>query len=202
VLEYLASLDDTRSHPGAALCGGVIRRVSRDELKPAPAQYFPGSATTHPHLDAETVAVAGYLGISNVCWMNVFDGVHTTRAMQLLAVDGERPRDLVSVQTAAKLDLFGRRTYFAIVANAHGSDGSTTVAYICPDSYRTTGALTAFAAQQIADMPAGARPFWSIDQPQRALEFLTEAVPEAELSFADDAETVTAEPVIVEEGSL
>ncbi|MGH3971611.1 MAG: saccharopine dehydrogenase NADP-binding domain-containing protein, partial [Mycobacterium sp.] len=85
VLEYLASLVDVQGHPGAALCDGVIRRAGHEECKPAPARYFPDSAKVRPHLDAETVAVAEHLGIDNVCWMNVFDGLHTTRAMQLLA---------------------------------------------------------------------------------------------------------------------
>ena len=198
VLEYVASLHDTYSHPGAALREGVIRRVSRDECKPAPTQYFPDSVTVHPHLDAETVSVAAHLGIGTLWWMNVFDGVHTTRAMQLLAVDGERPRsqaDLGSVLAAAKLDLFGRQPYFAIVGSAYGSVGSTTAAFTCPDSYRITGALAAFAARHVASMPAGARAFWSIDEPRRALEFLTEAVPEAKVSFVDDS-------AVIEEGSL
>jgi len=203
VLEYLASLQDTRSHPGAALRGGVIRRVGRDECKPAPAEYFPDSVTVHPHLDAETVAVAEHLGIGDICWMNVFDGVHTTRAMQLLAVDDERPLDLGSVQAAAKLDLFGRRPYFAIVTSARGGAvGSRSVAFTCPDSYRVTGALAAFAAQRIADMPAGAQAFWSIGEPRRVLEFLTEAVPEAEVSFADDSATANPQLTLMDEGSL
>lgn len=197
VLEYLASLHDTRSHPGAAVRDGVIRRVSRDECKPAPAQYFPDPVAAHPHLDAETVAVAEHLGIGNVCWMNVFDGAHTTRAMQLLAVDDKRPRDVDSVLVAAKLDLFGRQPHFAIVASAHDSVGSATVAFTCPDSYRVTGALAAFAASHVARMPAGVHPFWSIEEPRRALDFMIEAVPEAEFSFVEDQ----ALPVI-EEGSL
>ena len=200
-LEYVASLHDTHSHQGAALCDGVIRRVSHDECKPAPTEYFPGSVTVRPHLDAETIALATHLGIANICWMNVFDGVHTTRAMQLLALDDERPhsRDgLGDVLAAAKLDLFGRQPYFAIVGSAHGnlgSRGSTTIAFTCPDSYRITGALAAFAAQHVAGMPAGARAFWSIDEPRRALEFLTEAVPEAKVSFVDDS-------AMIEEGAL
>ena len=91
--------------------------------------------------------------------------------------------------------------YFAIVGTAHGSVGSTTVAFTCPDSYRITGALAAFAAQHVADMPAGVHPFWSIDEPRRALEFVTEAVPETEVSFVDDSEPSTLAPMI-EEGSL
>ncbi|MGO8966748.1 saccharopine dehydrogenase NADP-binding domain-containing protein [Mycobacterium sp.] len=205
VLEYVASLHDPHSHPGAALRDGVIRRVSHDEHKPAPTQYFPDSVRVHPHLDAETVVVAAHLGIGNVWWMNVFDGVHTMRAMQLLALDDERPRsqaDLGSVLAAAKLDLFGRRPYFAIVGTAYGGVGSTTVAFTCSDSYRITGALAAFAAQHVADMPAEAHPFWRIDEPGRALEFVTEAVPETEVSFVDDSEAVDARLPMIEEGSL
>ena len=198
VLEYVASLHDTHSHPGAVLRDGVIGRFSNDERKPHPAQYFPGSATAHPHLDAETVAVAAHLGIRNVSWMNLFDGVHTTRAMQLLAVSDEGGRDnrtgVRDVLAAAKLDLFGRQPYFAIVGNAHGGTGSTTVAFTCPDSYRITGAVAAFAAHQVMGMPAGVLPFWRVDEPQRALEFLTEAVPEAAVSIVDDS--------LIEEGSL
>jgi hypothetical protein len=198
VIEYLASLHATHSHPGAALRDGAIRRVSRDECKPAPAQYFPDSVMVHLYLDAETVAVAEHLGIGTLWWMNVFDGVHTTRAMQLLAVDDERRRsgaDLRDVLAAAKLDLFGRRPYFAIVGSAAGSVGSTTVAFTCGDSYRITGALAAFAAQHVADMPAGARAFWTVDEPRRVLDFVTEAVPEAKVSFVDDS-------AMVEEGAL
>jgi hypothetical protein len=207
VLEYLASLHDTHSHPSAALRDGAIRHVSHHDCKPAPTQYFPNSVTVHPHLDAETVAVAAHLGIGNVWWMNVFDGVHTTRAMQLLAVDDERPRSWVNLRdvlAAAKLDLFGRQPYFAIVASAHGSVGSTTVAFTCPDSYRITGALVAFAAEQVAGMPPGAQPFWSVDEPRRALEFLTEAVPEAEVLFVDDSAAGALNPQfsMIEEGSL
>ena len=197
VLEYVASLYSTNSHPGAVLRDGVIRRGSHDECEPAPPQYFPDPVMVRPHLDAETIAVAADLGIGSISWMNVFDGVHTTRAMQLLAVGGERPRgqaELAPVLAAAKLDLFGRQPYFSIVARAHGSVGTTTVAFSCPDSYRITGALTAFAAQHVASMPAGAQPFWSIDEPQRALDFLTETVPEAELSLVDDS--------MIEEGTL
>jgi len=193
VLEYVASLQDTDSHPGASLCDGVIRRVSHDECKLAPTQYFPDSVTVRPHLDPEIVAVAAYLGIGNLCWLNVFDGMHTTRAMQLLAVGGERPRsqgELGDVLAAAKLDLFGRQPYFSIV----GSVGSTNVAFTCPDSYRVTAAVVAYAAQHIADTPAGIRPFWSVDEPRRVLEFLTEAVPEAEVSLLDNS--------MIEEGSL
>ncbi|MGO8964516.1 saccharopine dehydrogenase NADP-binding domain-containing protein [Mycobacterium sp.] len=207
VLEYVASLHDTNSHPGAALRDGVIRRVSHDECKPAPTQYFPDSATVRPHLDAETVSVAAHLGIRNVRWMNVFDGVHTTRAMQLLAVDDKRPRtqtDLGDVLAVARLDLFGREPYFAIVGSAHGNGGSTTVAFTCPDSYRITGALTAFAAQHVAGMPAGAQPFWRVDEPRQVLEFLTEAVPEAKVSFVDDSAAGAVNPqfLMIEEGSL
>jgi hypothetical protein len=193
VLEYVASLQDSHSHPGAVLRDGVIRRVSHDACKPAPTEYFPDSVTVHPHLDAETVAVAAHLGVGNVWWMNVFDGVHTTRAMQLLAVDDERPRSrgaLSDVLAAARLDLFGRQPYFSIV----GSVGSTTVVFTCPDSYRVTGAVAAYAAQHIVDMPTGIRPFWSVDEPGRVLEWVTEAVPEAEVSFVDSS--------MIEEGSL
>jgi saccharopine dehydrogenase-like protein len=197
-LEYIASLHDAHSHPGAVLRDGAIRRASCDECKPAPTQYFPDSVTVRPHLDAETVAVAADLGIGNVAWMNVFDGVHTTRAMQLLAVDDERPRSqdgLRNVLAAAKIDLFGRQRYFAIVGSARGNVVSTTVAFTCPDSYRVTGALAAFAAQHVGGMPAGAQSFWCIDEPRRVLEFLTEAVPEAEVLFVDDS-------AVIEEGSL
>ena len=200
VLEYVASLHDTHSHPGAALRDGVIRRVSRDECKPAPAQYFPDSATVRPHLDAETVAVAAHLGIGRYpvderirrCTHDAGDAAAGGRRRT-----AARPADLGDVLAAAKLDLFGRQPYFAIVGSAHGSLGSTTVAFTCPDSYRITGALAAFAAQHVAGMPAGAQPFWSIDEPRRVLEFLTEAVPEAEVSFVEDS----ALPMI-EEGSL
>lgn len=200
VLEYAASLHDPHSHPGAALRDGVIRRIGHDERKPAPAQYFPGPVTVHPHLDAETVAVAAHLGVGNVWWMNVFDGVHTARAMQLLAVGDRRPRgqsDTDSVLAAAKLDLFGRQPYFTIVGTAHGGVGSTTVVFTCSDSYRITGALAAFAAERVADMPAGAHPLWRLDEPWEALEFLTDNVPGAQVALVDDA----ALPM-VEEGSL
>lgn len=192
VLEYLASLVDTEGHPGAVLRDGVIQRASREECKPAPAQYFPDSVTARPHLDAETVAVAAHLGIGDVCWMNVFDGAHTTRAMQLLAVADEgrrRQTDLHDVLTVANLDLFGRQTYFAIVGTARGSAGSTSVAFTCPDSYRVTGAVAAFAGEHVVGIPVGAHPFWSIDEPQLALEYVTATVPEAEVSFADDSDT-------------
>jgi hypothetical protein len=194
VLEYLASLRDPHRHSGAALVEGAIRRVSHDACKPTPAQYFPGSVTARPHLDAETVAVAKYLGIDNLWWMNVFDGVRTTRAMQLMAFDDERS-GLGDVLAASKLDLFGRQPYFAIVCSAEAIAGSTTVAFTCGDSYRVTGACAAFAAGHVAGMPAGARPFWSVAEPMRALEFVTEAVPEAQLSFVDDS-------AVIEEGSL
>ena len=120
VLEYLASLQDGCSHPGAELRGGRIHRVDRTDRKIPPAGYFSDSVTLHPHLDAETVSVAAHLGIGNVLWMNVFDGVHTTRAMQGLALDGGQTRDadLINVSAAAKLDMFGRRPYFAIVGVA------------------------------------------------------------------------------------
>ncbi len=190
VLEYLASLHDIHSHPGSALVDGAVRRVGRGDSKPAPTQYFPDTVTVHPHLDVETVAVAGHLGIGNVSWLNVFDGVHTTRAMQLLALDDERGADLGPVLAAARLDLFGRQPYFAIVCTS----GATTVAFTCPDSYRVTGALAAFAAQHVADMPAGVRSFWSLDEPRSALEFVAEAVPEAEFSVVDES--------MIEEGSL
>lgn len=207
VLEYLASLHDTHSHPGSALCGGVIRHISHEECKPAPSQYFPDSATVHPHLDAETVAVATHLGIGNLSWMNVFDGARTTRAMQQLAIDDQRPcgyPDLRDVLAAAKLDLFGRQPYFTILASAHGKTGSTTVAFTCPDSYRVTGALTAFAVRNIAGMPAGARPFWTLDEPRRALQFVTETVSAARVSFVDDRAAGTVNPHLpmIEEGSL
>jgi hypothetical protein len=192
VLEYLASLRDTDSHPGAALRNGVIRRVGHDECKPAPTQYFPGSITVHPHLDAETVAVAAHLDIGNLWWCNVFDGVHTTRAMGLSLDDEPARQDgLGDVLAASKLDLFGRQPYFAIVCSAD----STTVAFTCGDSYRVTGACAAFAAGHVASMPAGARAFWSVDEPRRALEFVTDAVPEAQVSFVDDS-------AVIEEGAL
>ena len=142
---------------------------------PLRRSIFPDSVTVHPRLDAETVAVAAHLGVGNVWWMNVFDGVHTARAMQLLAVGDRRPRgqsDMGSVLAAAKLDLFGRQPYFTIVGTAHGGVGSTTVVFTCSDSYRITGALAAFAAERVADMPVGAHPFWRVDEPWRALEVL------------------------------
>jgi hypothetical protein len=193
VLEYVASLQDSHSYPGAVLRDGLIRRVSHDACKPAPAQYFPDSVAVRPHLDAETVSVAAYLGVADVWWMNVFDGVHIMRAMQVLAADDEGPRgraDLPDVLAAAKLDLFGRQPYFSIVCRV----GSTTVAFTCPDSYRVTGAVAAYAAQHIANMPPGIRPFWTVDEPQRALECVTETVPEAEVSVVDNS--------MIEEGSL
>lgn len=193
VLDYVASLHDEHGHPTAVLRDGGIRRVNRDECETAPAPYFPPSVTARPHLDAETVAVAAHLGIRSLSWMNVFDGVHTMRAMQLLAVNDERPRDLTAVLGAAKLDLFGRQTYFAIVARADGSIGATTVAFTCPDSYRVTGALAAFAARNVATMPRGVHPFWRIDEPRRALDFVTEVVPQAD--FVEGS-------LLVEEGSL
>lgn len=195
VLEYLASLGDPRSHPGAALRGGTIQRVGRADCKAAPPQYYSGSAMVRPHLDAETVAVAAHLGAEEVLWMNVFDGAHTTRAMQALVFDGAGPGDagLAAVLSAARLDLFGRRPYFAIVCCI----GATTVAISCPDSYRVTGALTAFAAEHIGQLPAGVRPLWGLDEPQRVLNFVSEVVPEVRITCADDA----AQPMI-EEGSL
>lgn len=201
VLEYLASLHDTSGHPGAALCDGVIRRIGHPERKPAPAQYFPDSVTARPHLDAETVAVAARLGIGNVLWLNVFDGVHTTRAMQLLAFD-DKNTDLDAVLAAAKLDLFGRRPYFAIVAEArHGHRVTATAAFSCPDSYRSTGALAAFAARHVTDLPAGVHPFCGTEQLQQALDFLTQAVPEARVTIVENALTPLASELI-EEGSL
>lgn len=195
VLEYLASLGDQDSHPGAALCKGMIHRVGRADTKPAPVQYFSDSATAHPHLDAETAAVAAHLGIAEVLWMNVLDGVHTTRAMQLLALDEERrhANDLNAVLAAAKLDLFGRRPYFSII----GSVGAMTVAFTCPDSYRITGAAAAFAAEHIANLPAGVRPFWRVQDPRSVLDYVTSVVPEAEITYADDS----MRPMI-DEGSL
>lgn len=197
VLEYLASLHATRGHPGAALRGGMIRRVSRAECTPAPAQHFPGSVSLRPHLDAETIAVARYLGVGELCWMNVFDGEHSTRAMQQLAIDDESRSDpdaVLAVVASAKLDLFGRRPYFAIVATAGAGAGGKSVAFTCPDSYRVTGALVAFAAHHISDVRPGAQPFWGIDEPRQALDFLAEAIPGVEVSFVDDS--------IIEEGSL
>ncbi|MDP7723727.1 saccharopine dehydrogenase NADP-binding domain-containing protein [Mycobacterium sp. TY814] len=193
VLEYLASLGDSFSHPNCALRGGVVERVGRAELIAAPAPHFSASATVRPHLDAETVAVAEQLGIGDVLWLNVFDGTHTTRAMQLLALDDQRGADLDGVLAAAKLDLFGRQPYFAVVGNT----GKTTVAVTCPDSYRVTGALTAFAARDVTGMTAGVRPFCSIEQPQRVLDFLTEAVPGVEIACVDDSV-----PPLIEEGLL
>lgn len=204
VLEYLASLHDTRSHPGAALRAGVIRRLGPGERKPAPAQYFPDSATVHPHLDAETVAVSAQLGIGNVLWLNVFDGVHTTRAMQLLTLDDQQ-RDWEAVLAAAKLDLFGRLPYFAIVAEGRGTGGAqagtTTVAFSCSDSYRSTGALAAFAALHVTDMAPGVHPLSGIDEPQRVMSFLAETVPDAKVScFEDTGAEMISE--LIEEGSL
>lgn len=195
VLEYLATLGDPHSHPGAALRQGMIHRVGRSDTRPAPARYFSESVTVHPHLDAETISVAAHLGIADVLWMNVFDGVRTTRAMQVLALDEERRHttDLDAVLAAAKLDLFGRRPYFAIV----GSVGATTVAFSCPDSYRITGAAAAFAAEHIAKLPAGVRPFWRVGEPNAVMDYLTSAVPEAEIACVDDSV-----PPMIEEGSL
>lgn len=195
VLEYVATLGDPHSHPGAALRQGMIHRVGRSDTRPAPARYFSESVTVHPHLDAETISVAAHLGIADVLWMNVFDGVRTTRAMQLLALDEERRHssDLDAVLAAAKLDLFGRRPYFSIV----GSVGATTVAFSCPDSYRLTGAAAAFAAEHIAKLPPGVRPFWRVDEPHVVTDYLTSVVPEAEIACVDDS----VQPVI-EEGSL
>ncbi|PJE15179.1 MAG: hypothetical protein CK429_10610 [Mycobacterium sp.] len=195
VLEYLASLQDGCSHPGAELRGGRIHRVDRTDRKIPPAGYFSDSVTLHPHLDAETVSVAAHLGIGNVLWMNVFDGMHTTRAMQGLALDGGQIRDadLINVSAAAKLDMFGRRPYFAIV----GVAGARTVAFTCPDSYRVTGATAAYAARLVAGMPAGVLPFWRVDEPRRVLDFVTEMVPEAAVAYADHP----ASPMI-EEGAL
>lgn len=186
VLEYLASLRDPRSHPGAVLRDGAIRRIAGVQAEPAPQQYFAPTVGVHPHFDAETEAVASHLGVGNVTWLNVFDGPHTTRAMQLLAL--EENADLSAVLAAAKLDLFGRRTYFAIVATT----GSATVAFTCPDSYRVTGALAAFAACHLPEQ-AGAQPFWRTDQPRRVLDFVRAAVPE--VSFVEESP-------LVEEGCL
>ncbi|KAA8965442.1 saccharopine dehydrogenase NADP-binding domain-containing protein [Mycobacterium sp.] len=201
VLEYLASVQDTHGHPGAALRAGVIRRVGHDECKPAPGQYFPESVTVRPYLDAETIAVAAHLGVDNVWWMNVFDGARTTRAMQLLA-GGQA--DVGDVQAAVKLDLFGRQPYFTIVGNAHGNGGTTTIVFSCQDSYRVTGALVAYVAYQVVDLPAGVRAFWTLDEPQRALQFLDRVVPEAAVSVVDEPTTGIAGGYapLVEEGSL
>jgi hypothetical protein len=193
VLEYLTSLRDRSSHPGAELRGGRIQRVQHADRSMPPAPYFPDSVTVHPHLDAETLSAAAYLGIENVVWMNVFDGAHTTRAMQALALDGTSDADLSAVLAAARLDMFGRRTYFAIV----GVAGIRTVAFSCPDSYRVTGATTAYAARLVAGMPAGVLPFWRVDEPRRVLDFVTGVVPEAAVTYADDAV-----PPLIEEGAL
>lgn len=195
VLEYLASLQDRSSHPGAELCGGRIRRADRAEREMPPAPYFPGSVTVHPHLDSETLSAAAFLGIEDVLWMNVFDGAHTTRAMQALVLDDHETSDadLSAVLAAAKLDMFGRRTYFAIVCVA----GIRTVAFTCPDSYRVTGATTAYAARLAAGMPAGVLPFWRVDEPRRVLDFVTGVVPGAAVTYADDAV-----PPLIEEGAL
>ncbi len=195
VLEYLAALGDPSSHPGAALRQGMIHRVGRSDSHPAPARYFSESVTVHPHLDAETISVAAHLSIAEVLWLNVLDGVRTTRAMQLLALDDERRHttDLDAVLAAGKLDLFGRRPYFAIV----GSVGATTVAFRCPDSYRITGAAAAFAAEHIAKLPAGVWPFWRVDEPHTVMNYLTSVVPEAEIACVEDSV-----PPMIEEGSL
>jgi len=201
VLEYLASVQNTHGHPGAALRAGAIRRVGHDECKPAPGQYFPESVTVRPYLDTETIAVADRLGVDNVWWMNVFDGARTTQAMQLLA-GGQAGVD--DVQAAVKLDLFGRQPYFTLVGNAHGNGGATTIVFTCPDSYRVTGALVGYAAYQAMDLPAGVRPFWTLDEPRRTLQFLTRAVPEAAVSVVAEPTTGTADRYapVLEEGSL
>lgn len=201
VLEYLASLQDRSSHPGAEVRGGRIQRVDRADPRMPPGRYFADSVTVHPHLDAETISAAAYLGLENVSWMNVFDGVHTTRAMQALALDGDATRDadLSAVLAASKLDMFGRRPYFAIV----GVAGARTVAFTCPDSYRVTGAAAAYAARVVAELPAGVLPFWRVDEPRRVVDFVTEMVPDAAVTYGDHAVApMFPVPQMIEEGSL
>jgi hypothetical protein len=207
VHEYLASLHNPHNYPAAALRDRVIRRVRNNECEPAPAQYFPDSVTVHPHLDAEIIAVAAHLGIDNLCWLNVLDGSRTKRAMQLLAADdghSRRESDLPEALAAARLDLFGREPYFAIVSSARGDARCTTLAVTCRDSYRVTGALAAVAAQRAADMPPGVHPFWTVEDPWDVVDFLADAVQDVDVSVVDDtsAALFAAETFMIEEGSL
>jgi len=207
VQEYLVSLHSGDGHPGAVLRGGAITRTHDPEWPSAPARYFPGTVSVHPHLDAETVDVADHLGINDLVWFNVLDGSRIKRAMQELASIERHPSgtyDLSEPLAAVKLDLFGRAPYFAIVASARGESVCTTLAFTCRDSYRVTGALTAFAATHIETMPAGTHPFWTIDDPWQVMAFLAEAVPESRVSVIDDspAADLAGSTCEVEEGSL
>lgn len=196
VREYLASLDDPHSHPGAALRDGAIRRVGADECPPAPRQCFAESTTVHPHLDAETVAVAAELGVDDVHWMNVLDGDHTKRAARQLTLDDTG--DVEAVLAASRLDLFGRRPYFAIVARADDTHGAATLTLTCRDSYRATGAAAALAAHRATEMSASVHPFWTIADPVATLQTLTETDSGTEMFITDDAD----DPATIEEGSL
>lgn len=206
VHEYLASLESPHSYPASALRGGAVRRVRNEECVPAPAQYFPDTASVHPHLDSETIAVAAQLGIGKVWWANVLDGARTIRAIHLLAAEdrqGCRDKDLREVLAAVKLDLFGRAAYFAIVCAAQSDSVSTTLAVTCENSYRVSGALAAFAAQRVTRMTAGVHPFWTVDVPWDVLAFLAATVPDFAVSFAGDASPVPHSALsAAEEGSL
>ncbi|WP_036461497.1 saccharopine dehydrogenase NADP-binding domain-containing protein [Mycobacterium sp. 141] len=206
VLEYLASLRDPHSHPGAELRDGEIRTVRGREPEPPPAQFFPGSVSVHPHLDHETIEVAAEFDIEQVSWYNVFDGPRTRRAMQILAADHRTGHDVPEVSdvlAAAKLDLFGRNPYFAIAGVAEQDSCRTSLAVSCRDSFGVTGALTAFGVQCVLSSSPGVYPFWKLDVPREVWSFLDTEVPDVRVTSVDGTAIVPIHRLsALEEGVL
>ncbi|NEW55241.1 NAD(P)H-binding protein [Nocardia cyriacigeorgica] len=165
IQEYLASL---RGGTGTAtvLRGAQRARVPSNAMPRPPAPHFPESAVAHIHLDEETEAVAAALGVPEVSWANVSDGSHTTSAIgRLHAETVEQPVTtdrLEAALTAARLDLFGRAPYFALIARAEGPGGVASLAFTCADSYAASGAVAAAAAMCAPATPVGVHPLWTL----------------------------------------
>jgi hypothetical protein len=207
VHEYLDSITVGSGGASTVRRAGVRVRIRPHEVAAAPTPWFPDTAQSHAHLDAETEIVADTVGARDVEWVNVTDGEHTVRAIQDLRVSGSAaPPSETAVDTvlaASELDLFGRDPYFTLIATARSGGEAATFLLRARDSYAVSGAVVAWAARAVTTLPAGIHPLRSIPDPWAMSAELAGLAPGTEVHVIDGAGGVaTDHRDLVEEGVL
>lgn len=164
-VDMLASLHDGYGVALAAWRDGAVVRhahAAREEVTLPP---FPGRVAVLPYVSAETRAVAGRLGLSEVEWFNVFAGRRTLAVLNRAtrpqpAADPATDRHAATARliAAAAADTAGLRPYQLLVFELSGGTHVRTLVVRGADGYRLTAATAVAAVRAVVAgaVPAGA----------------------------------------------
>lgn len=145
--------------PNAAWRHGAARPGALRPAEDAVVAGFPGRVAVVPFLSTETERLARHLGAERVDWFNVYPGPQVRLALarlpgHLAAPDAAATDPAAAMMRAARLDLAGRRPWYAMTFTVEGTrDGAPArreLTLRTASSYRLTGAVAALAVEAVA----------------------------------------------------